>query len=164
MRYLILALFASGMFLTPVSIAAPFSTKIINNQGNKIGWLRIRKAPQGGILLDIKARKLSPGKHEIHFHSVGDCSDTEGFQLSMGHIQKPQQEHGFLNEQGIHLGDLPNLVVSRKGRVRVELYIPNLKNLRDDDGSALVIHADPDDHLTQPIGNSGARVACAEIK
>ena len=31
-------------------------------------------------------------------------------------------------------------------------------------GSAVVIHAGPDDHLAQPIGGSGARVACAELK
>jgi Cu-Zn family superoxide dismutase len=36
--------------------------------------------------------------------------------------------------------------------------------LRDGDGSALVIHANPDDHMTQPIGGSGPRVACAVIK
>ena len=36
-------------------------------------------------------------------------------------------------------------------------------NLLDADGSTFVIHENPDDHLTQPIGGSGARVACGEI-
>jgi Cu-Zn family superoxide dismutase len=27
-----------------------------------------------------------------------------------------------------------------------------------------VIHANPDDHMAQPIGGAGARVACGEIK
>jgi Cu-Zn family superoxide dismutase len=36
--------------------------------------------------------------------------------------------------------------------------------LLDADGSALVIHAGVDDYQSQPSGNAGDRVACAEIK
>ena len=36
--------------------------------------------------------------------------------------------------------------------------------LLDADGSAIVIHASPDDQATQPIGGSGARVACGVLK
>jgi Cu-Zn family superoxide dismutase len=32
--------------------------------------------------------------------------------------------------------------------------------LWDEDGSAIVIHANADDHTTQPIGGAGDRVAC----
>ena len=35
--------------------------------------------------------------------------------------------------------------------------------LKDADGSALVIHANPDDYKTQPIGAAGERIACAVI-
>ncbi len=31
-------------------------------------------------------------------------------------------------------------------------------------GTAVVIHADPDDEITDPAGNSGARIACGVIK
>ena len=34
----------------------------------------------------------------------------------------------------------------------------------DADGAALVIHAQSDDNVTDPSGNSGARVACAVIQ
>jgi len=37
-------------------------------------------------------------------------------------------------------------------------------DLLDEDGTALIIHENRDDHLTQPIGGAGARVACAVIK
>jgi superoxide dismutase, Cu-Zn family len=37
-------------------------------------------------------------------------------------------------------------------------------NLLDGDGTAVVFHAAPDDHMTQPIGGAGARVGCAELK
>jgi Cu-Zn family superoxide dismutase len=39
-----------------------------------------------------------------------------------------------------------------------------LPALKDADGSAVVIHANADDHMAQPIGGAGARVACAEVR
>jgi Cu-Zn family superoxide dismutase len=36
--------------------------------------------------------------------------------------------------------------------------------LFDDDGSALVIHAGPDDYQSQPSGNAGNPIACAVIR
>jgi Cu-Zn family superoxide dismutase len=36
--------------------------------------------------------------------------------------------------------------------------------LLDGDGAALVIHAQADDHVTDPSGNSGGRIACAVIQ
>jgi len=36
--------------------------------------------------------------------------------------------------------------------------------LLDDDGAAIVIHADPDDYATQPSGASGDRIACGVIE
>ncbi len=35
--------------------------------------------------------------------------------------------------------------------------------LLDADGAALVLHARPDDNVTDPSGNAGARVACGVI-
>ncbi len=35
--------------------------------------------------------------------------------------------------------------------------------LLDKDGSALVIHAGPDDYKTDPAGNAGDRIACGVI-
>jgi Cu-Zn family superoxide dismutase len=36
--------------------------------------------------------------------------------------------------------------------------------LVEGDRSALIIHANPDDHITQPNGDAGGRVACAELR
>jgi Cu-Zn family superoxide dismutase len=39
----------------------------------------------------------------------------------------------------------------------------SLQSLLDDDGSAIVIHESPDDYVTGPTGNAGARIACGVI-
>ena len=72
---------------------------------------------------------------------------------------------------GPHGGDLPNLVVKQNGNVAttmendlVTLQEGLINSLFDANGSAVVIHAKPDDGVTNPTGNSGARVACGVIE
>jgi Cu-Zn family superoxide dismutase len=83
-------------------------------------------------------------------------------------------EHGLENPAGPHAGDLPNLVVNGAGighldatTDRVTLS-PGPATLFDTTtgavGSAFIIHAGPDDQLTDPTGGSGARIACAVIE
>ena len=80
------------------------------------------------------------------------------------------KQHGFDNPKGYHAGDLPNLNVSKDGTVDLEIITPNVtlekgrkNSLLDEDGSALIIHAGPDDYVTDPSGNSGDRIACGII-
>lgn len=142
---------------------------IIDNKGQIAGEVKLTQGTEG-VLINIKAKGLTPGYHGMHFHSVADCSDHMSFKTAMGHVDPHQKPHGFLNPEGPHEGNLPNLVVAADGTVEVELYsqMVSLKsgeaNLLDADGSALIVHINRDDHLTQPIGGSGDRVACAEIK
>ena len=74
--------------------------------------------------------------------------------------------HGLLNAKANDLGDLPNVHAGQDGTVSAEVFsaLVTLKGLQDADGSAVVIHANPDDHVAQPIGGAGPRVACAEVK
>jgi len=37
-------------------------------------------------------------------------------------------------------------------------------DLIDGDGTAILVHSGEDDHLSQPIGGAGARVACGAIE
>jgi Cu-Zn family superoxide dismutase len=112
---------------------------------------------------------MNEGKHGMHFHKVANCKGA-GFKASKGHIMPEGKPHGFLNAEGPHAGNLPNLVIAENGQVHVELYsnivtyAEGAAALLDDDGSALIIHENIDDHFTQPIGGSGGRIGCAEIK
>ena len=64
---------------------------------------------------------------------------------------------------------MPNIHVPENGELMVEFFVPDLqlkdgKNaLLDQDGSALVIHAQRDDYRTDPSGNAGDRIACGVI-
>jgi len=144
----------------------PTEISIIGNSGAELGKATFTPAPQGVLIrILVPAGGLSPGWHGTHLHMVGDCSDTAKFEHSGGHIQKSNTNHGLLYVHGPESGDLPNISVAGDGSAAAEIYtgLITLSELQDADGSALVIHAQPDDHVSQPIGNAGARVGCAVI-
>src|SRR5690606_7211938 len=136
------------------------SADLKNNDGETIGTVSLTQAPTG-LLLRVEAEGLTPGWHGIHIHAVGDCSDA-AFANAGGHINHAQAPHGLLNPEGPDDGDLPNVHAGDDGRVRAELFTPLARLaesgpgqwLWDEDGSAVVIHANPDDHRSQPIGGA----------
>ncbi|GAB4518433.1 MAG: superoxide dismutase family protein [Amphiplicatus sp.] len=150
---------------------------IVDPAGETIGHAVFADAP-GGVLMRIDVKGLTKGWHGVHFHQIGDCSDGgAGFKASGGHVGLGAHAHGLLNPEGSESGDLPNLYAAADGRVTAEVFrwgvslYPSEANaaangpepLLDDDGFAVVIHAHPDDHQTQPIGGAGERVACAAV-
>jgi Cu-Zn family superoxide dismutase len=116
----------------------------------------------------LEARGLTPGLHGVHIHAVGKC-DPPDFTTAGSHFNPGTKQHGALNSQGSHAGDLPNLNVGPDGNGRLETATEQITlgsgaaSVWDADGSALVVHAAPDDFKTDPTGNSGARVACGVI-
>lgn len=142
---------------------------IINNNGADIGHIALWQGSDG-VLMNIKVEGLPPGRHGVHFHETGDCSDHAKFKSAGGHLMAESRPHGFFHEDGPHDGNLPNLIVKEDGSVNVELYAGMVTldgytaPLLDDDGSAFIIHTNPDDHHSQPIGGAGSRIACAEIE
>ncbi|PWU24422.1 MAG: superoxide dismutase, partial [Candidatus Rokuibacteriota bacterium] len=122
-----------------------------------------------GVRITLDMQGLPPGAKAVHIHEVGKC-DGPGFASAGGHFNPEKRQHGTDNPQGPHAGDLPNVTVGANGAghldtttARISLA-PNLPtSLFDADGSALVVHAGPDDMKTDPAGNSGARIACGVI-
>jgi superoxide dismutase, Cu-Zn family len=174
MKTLSIAILVAGALAGPAlaqntgveNIQAP----LIGANGQPIGQIALRGSANATIVrIAVNPGGLTPGWHGLHFHAVGDCSDPGQFQLSKAHVNHLAKKHGFLNPYGPDEGDLPNIYALVDGSVNAEVSslsvrILGLNGLRDDDGSALVIHASEDDHTSQPIGNTGARVACAVIK
>lgn len=169
-RMLLISFLFFSLGTTPAAAEQPsFESKIINNGGKEIGSLKLTQGTQG-VVISISAKDLPPGYHGMHFHAKGDCSDLGKFKSAGGHVDPHKKPHGFLNQKGPHEGNLPNLIVAKDGTVEVELYssLVQLKagdaKLLDEDGSALIVHVNKDDHSSQPIGGSGGRIACSVIK
>lgn len=120
------------------------------------------------ISLAIAVTGLGPGEHGFHLHTTGRCSAPD-FKSAGGHLNPGGKEHGSLNPDGKHLGDLPNLIVgaSRSASTEIDLGpdTPELRsNLFDEDGTAVVIHAEADDYRSDPAGDAGARIACGVLR
>lgn len=173
-RPFIAALLLAG-FLPVAALAQSTATATFQtSDGAETGTAALSEGPTG-VLLRIEVEGLAPGWHGVHFHAVGECSDAK-FLSSGGHInhklKADEAPHGLLNPEGPDFGDLPNLYVHQDGTGRAEMFSARVSfdgqgersMLFDADGSAIVIHAEEDDHKSQPIGGAGDRVACAVIE
>ena len=175
MNRLTSSLAASLLALPLAAIAAePLPTATANftsASGASLGTAMLQDASPG-TLITLNLKGLPPGAKAIHIHATGHCDDGgAGFKHSGSHLNPTNAQHGLLNPSGPDAGDLPNIFVANDGTVRAQLYTDraNLTGTQgavilDGDGAALVIHANPDDHLSQPIGGAGDRIACAVIK
>ncbi|QKG71044.1 superoxide dismutase family protein [Erythrobacter mangrovi] len=110
---------------------------------------------------------IPAGEHGFHLHTTGSCTAPD-FGSAGGHLNPDGRHHGSLAEGGKHLGDLPNLVVAsnRTGSLVADLTgdaSTLLPRIFDADGTAVVIHAGPDDYRSDPSGNAGARIACGVL-
>lgn len=170
MRRLILPLAIAAIALPALAAPAPVTVQLKGPAGEDMGSATLTEAPHG-VVLRIAAKGLTPGWHGLHFHEKADCSSAD-FKSAGGHMHHDAPVvHGLLNAAGNETGDLPNLYAAADGTAMAEFFTPSVSlsmadrgPLLDADGSALVIHAAPDDHTSQPIGGAGARVACAVIK
>ncbi len=146
--------------------------------GSNNGYVVLTNAPGAGVLMRVDLNGLSQGWHGIHLHNIGDCSDGgDGFKASGGHVDPENHEHGLLNTNGPERADIPNIYAGADGRATAEIFNAAVAlyaseeaaaaagphPLMDADGFAIVVHANADDHETQPIGGAGPRVACAAI-
>jgi Cu-Zn family superoxide dismutase len=164
---------AVGLFMALVlgcGQSPPTTAKatLINSQGQKVGQAILTETPKG-VKIVLQVENLPPGVHAFHIHAKGICS-TPGFESAGGHFNPFGKQHGLKNPAGPHAGDLPNITVGPDGKAKVEV-VANLVTLKGGQknslfqpgGTSLVIHAGPDDYVTDPAGNAGPRIACGAI-
>jgi superoxide dismutase, Cu-Zn family len=147
----------------------PMESVLRNGGGADVGRVTLRESGQR-IQIRVRVSGLPPGLHGMHLHEAGRC-EGPAFQTAGGHLNPSGMHHGHQNPQGPHLGDLGNLRVGDDGRADVTVEVAGAEartGLRSflglgQSGLALVIHAERDDEVTDPSGNSGARIACAVL-
>ncbi len=147
--------------------SAPAATAQLRDaEGKAVGSATFSETP-GGVRVVVDVSGLPPGDRGVHVHETGTCEPP--FESAGKHANPTGRKHGLESPEGPHAGDLPNLGVGQDGSGRLEATAQALtfgagaSSLLDADGSALVVHAGPDDMRTDPAGGSGARVACGVI-
>lgn len=168
-------------FLIGCSLVALSTASAWAEGSSQRGWAEIKDASgktvgaavlteeKDGVLVNLKVSGLKPGLHAFHVHENGDCTGPD-FKSAGGHFNPFHKHHGVKNPEGKHAGDMPNLEVQPDGSARASVLAegttlgPGPGSLLKPGGTALVIHASPDDNLSDPAGNAGARVACGVIR
>ncbi len=137
-------------------------------EGDRVG-IAVLTEHNDGVNIQIEVWNLPAGLHGFHIHETGLCEEPS-FESAGGHFNPTQTKHGFDHPEGPHLGDLPNLNINEVNRGQASFLAPGLtlkkgepNSLLPEKGTALVIHADPDDYISQPAGNAGERIACGVI-
>ena len=141
--------------------------QLADQNGTTIGTADIISL-NGKPTVRLTLANLKPGNHAWHLHSAGKC-DAPAFSSAGGHLNPYAREHGQDNPKGKHLGDMPNVTVDASGQGSGEFALDigsaELSELLfDADGTAMMLHADPDDYRSDPAGAAGPRIACGVLE
>jgi len=141
------------------------SALLAPTQGNTVqGNAIFRQEKNGSIRVIAEVSGLTPGSHGFHIHEKGDCSAPDASSAG-GHYNPHETPHGKAGDGTHHAGDLPSLEADAAGNAKLNVVLNSLTLDGDHSivGRGLIVHANPDDY-SQPVGNAGARVACAVIQ
>jgi len=119
------------------------------------------------VTVTVTVSGATPGTHASHIHVTGDCTAADATSAA-GHWNPDMMNHGLPSATPHHLGDLGNFTVGADGTGKLTMtgdWSIGTGEMNDVVGHAVVVHASPDDGVTQtPPGNAGARQACGVIK
>ena len=163
--------------------AGGLNATLLDPEGTEVGTVSFSEA-EGGTKVSAEVTGLPPGFHGFHVHAVGVCepdsasptdpSMTGDFLSAGGHIGAGESDHGD------HPGDLPVLYVTESGVGSLTAVTDALAltDLTDEDGSAVLVHQEPDnyaniperyapggpDETTRNTGDAGGRIACGPVE
>lgn len=134
---------------------------LITADGTEVGTATAM-AEGDTVSISIEGMDMPPGEHGVHVHTTGVC-EGPAFTSAGGHWNPESAAHGLEDPAGQHAGDMPNLEVGDDGAATLTYTLAGgatFAGLMDADGSAFMVHAMPDDQVTDPSGDSGDRIAC----
>lgn len=178
-RFVMLAAF--GML---VAIAAPLyalggadkpikkaEATLVDGRGTVVGTVKLdqhKHAVRVTAAFDV----LPAGFHGFHVHTTGVCTGP-AFTSAGGHLNPGMATHAG------HAGDMPVLLVNANGSAEQSFETDRftVDQLFDLDGSAIVVHASPDNYANIPTryatapdtttlntGDAGSRSACGVVE
>ncbi|MGH3019172.1 MAG: superoxide dismutase family protein [Gaiellaceae bacterium] len=149
--------------------------QLVDASGAETGVVKLTKQGEN-VIVRAEVEGLTPGFHGFHVHSVGEC--VPPFTSAGGHYNPAGTGHGS------HAGDMPSLLVLDDGTAQLQFATANftIAELFDADGTAIVVHALPDnfaniptryqsttegtfgpDSATLGTGDAGSRAACGVV-
>ena len=124
------------------------------------------------VTITVTLSGLKEGAHGVHLHEVGKCEAP--FTSAGGHFDpgpagnsNPDANHPY------HMGDLPQITAPASGKATMKAATTRVTlsdgplSLFDADGSAIIIHGNPDQGITGAAGSGvsgGPRIACGVIE
>lgn len=167
-KSVVFTLAVSGLLSLGMAPPPPMARAVLRDaHGAEVGSASFSEV-SGGVRIVMQVHGLSPGIHAMHLHSACKCEGPD-FTSAGPHFNPDGKKHGRKNPEGTHAGDLPNIEVGQDGKVTVDVVAPGVNlgegthSLLSGAGTSLIIHAKPDDEVTDPAGNAGARLVCGPI-
>ena len=145
----------------------PVKVELKDGQGQSVGTATLSSA-MGAVHIQLDVKNLKPGEHALHVHGTAKC-EGPAFTSAGGHLNPAGKKHGLQNPEGPHAGDMENFTVGADGTSKAMVMAKGItlgsepNSVFANGGTALVIHAGPDDMKTDPAGAAGDRVACGVI-
>ena len=160
---LVMALMLAGCETTADPRYA-LTVPLVGTAGQALGTVSLWESP-GGVGMRVAATGVAHGLHGIHVHAVGRCDRPDVRQRRQPLEPGDAACTASTTPPARMPATCPTSAFRPMASATSRWCCPaaSLAALADADGSALVIHAAIDDQVTDPSGNSGARIACAVI-
>jgi Cu-Zn family superoxide dismutase len=145
----------------------PVTVTLKDAKGGTVGTAKLTPA-NPGVKIKLEVANLTAGEHTFHIHQNAKC-DAPDFKSAGPHFNPAGKKHGMNNPDGRHNGDMANFKVGKNGKGKATIINTDVtlddgaNSVFANGGTALMIHAKPDDLKTDPAGNAGDRIACGVI-
>lgn len=128
------------------------------------GTVHLQELKDGGVEVKVDLTGVPPGVHGFHVHEFGNCADNGN--AAGGHFNPTSMPHSSPDAASHHAGDFGNVTAGANGEVHTSFITRSITVSPGQNsavGKAIILHANPDDLVTQPTGNAGGRIACGVV-